>query len=228
MGTSSSYRSPGNPRWNVFNRALDRQLPLERLRVTLFLAGEAEWRDALRAPALASFAEVLVDAHSSLTDRLAESERPAAVVAAVVGEARTSLFEQEYSPALPVAERALRSVLIQTIQRPIPLADATGGQAAEAWKDNRGEPSELVRRFVGELFGQWSAHVMARDTGRLCGPGAEQSASDVRQLAQAMSRHVSELAESAPADVPIENISSHWQELVTTVFDRGRLLERAQ
>jgi hypothetical protein len=72
MGTSSSYRSPSTPRWNVFNRALDSGQPLERLRVTLFLAGETEWRAALQSPALAVFAEALLGAHGSLAGRCEE------------------------------------------------------------------------------------------------------------------------------------------------------------
>lgn len=225
MGTSSSYRSPDTPRWHVFNRALDGQLPLERLRVTLFLAGEAEWRDALRAPALANFAEALVEAHSSLGERLADAERPASVIAAVVNEARSALFDEGYSSALPVAERAMRTVLVQNAQDVVPLADANGEQASEAWKRNRGDPSTLVRHYVGELFGQWSAHVLARDTARLSGPEGSRNVADVRELTQTVSQQVAALADSVTAELPTKDIGSYWADMVGAVFDRGRQLE---
>ncbi len=228
MGTSSSFRSPDSPRWNVLNRALDNQLPLERLRATLFLAGEAEWRDALRAPALATFAETLIEAHGALEERLVRADNPSAVIAAVLGEARSALFEHAYSPALPVAERALRFVLVQAVQQPVPLADATSEQAATAWQHNRGEPSDLFRRYVAAVFGQWSAHVLARDTARLCGPGTDRSAADVRQFTEEVSNHIAELAGSVTADLPVSDLGSHWSDVVSTVFDHGRRLERRQ
>lgn len=226
MGTSSSFRSPKTPRWDVFNRALDHQLPLERLRVTLFLAGEAEWRQALDAPALANFAEVLVDAHGSMSTRLAHAEHPASVIAAVVTEARSALFDEAYSPALPVAERALRVVLVQTAQGSVPLADASGEQAAQAWERNRGDADALVGRYIGELFGQWAAHVMARDTARLVDPDRGRSSTDVRDLMRTVSQDVADLAGSVSADAPATDIGSYWQSLVGSIFDRGRALEQ--
>jgi hypothetical protein len=225
MGTSSSFRSPSSPRWNVFNRALDNQLPLERLRVTLFLAGEVEWRDALESPALARFAEVLSRSHGDLAVRLAEAERPAAIVGAVVGEARAACFEEGYSAALPVAERALRTILIQTTQDAVPLADADGEQAAKAWVQNRGTPADLVQRFLGEVFGQWSAHVLARDLPRLAGPGSDYSVADLGQLTTALSSEVADIAARSPGAALDEDLGSYWGKAVAAVFEQGRRLE---
>lgn len=225
MGTSSSFRSPQTPRWNVFNRALDSQLPLERLRVTLFLAGEVEWREALQSPALARFAEVLARAYDDLPGRLAETERPATIVSAVVGEARTACFEEGYSAALPVAERALRMILIRTTQDVVPLADASGEQAARAWLQNRGTPADLVQKFLGEVFGQWSAHVLARDLPRLAGPGSDRSVADLTELASELSSNVADLAVRSTRAVPDDDLGSYWQKAVASVFEQGRRLE---
>jgi hypothetical protein len=226
MGTSASYASPRTPRWSVFNRALDAGLPLERLRVTLFLAGEDSWREALHAPELGRFAEATVTAHDTLSDRLAAAEVPGAVIAAVVSEARTALFEEGYTPAISVAERALRRVLLEGAQGDLPLADATGQQAAEAWAENRGEPDALVRRFVGELFGQWASHVMARDTARLIGPEQGRRNAEIRELSRAVSSQVAHVAGEAVGIVSVADIGSQWGELVDSVFERGRRLEQ--
>src|SRR4051812_39705949 len=99
MGTSSSYPSPRVPRWKAFNRALDHQMPLERLQATFFLAGETEWREAFATPSLACFAEALLVAHEHLAGRLADAERPVPVIASVVSEARAAMFDEGYSPA---------------------------------------------------------------------------------------------------------------------------------
>lgn len=226
MGTSSSFRSPLTPRWNVFNRALDNQMPLERLRASLFLAGEAEWREALGAPALGAFADALLRAHGSLAERFAMADQPAAVVATIVSEARAASFEEAYSPALPVAERALRAVLIKAAQDPVPLADAEGPQAAAAWMQNRGDPLDLLRSYVGEVFGQWSAHVLSRDAARLCGPNSEISGAEIRRLGQDLATEVAELAISVPITAPSQGSESYWQKVVEATFVRGRRVER--
>ena len=44
MGTSRTFRSPSTPRWQALNAAYDAQLPLERLRVLVFAAGEGPGR----------------------------------------------------------------------------------------------------------------------------------------------------------------------------------------
>lgn len=226
MGTSSSFRSPSTPRWKVFNRALDSQMPLERLRATLFLAGEAEWREALSAPALGAFADALFRAHDSLADRFAAADQPATVVASLVSEARAASFEEGYSPALPVAERALRVVLIKAAQDPVPLADADGPRAAAAWVQNRGDPSDLLRSYVGEVFGQWSTHVLSRDAARLCGPNAEISGAEIRQLGRALASEIAELVASVPITAPSEGSHVYWKEVVEAAFVRGRRVER--
>jgi hypothetical protein len=220
MGTSSSYRSPNTPRWRVFNRALDEQLPLERLRVQLFLAGESDWRQALDAPALATFAETLLEAHATLGERLAGADRPAPVLAAVVSSARNTLFDEDYTAALPVAERALRIVLIDTAQGDKPVADATGAEAAEAWTRNRGDASTLLGRYVSELFGQWAAHVASRDTARLVGLEGGPSIGDVRALADRLSNAAAAVAGTVPVSRP-EAIGEHWQSLIAAVFAAG-------
>ena len=225
MGTSSSFGSPKVPRWNAFNRALDNQLPVERLRVTLFLAGDTGWREALDAPALATFANALVEAHGILGDKLAAADRPAAVIAEVVSDARAALFEETYSAALPVAERALRAVLLQTAQGSVPVADASGQEAADAWERNRGDPSALVQRYIGELFGQWAAHVMARDTARLIDRDAGRSNAEIRELSRAVSSRVAELAGALSEGVQPTGIDVAWQRLIGTIFDRGREAE---
>lgn len=228
MGTSSSYGSPRVPRWNAFNRALDNQFPVERLRITLFLAGETGWRAALDAPALATFAEALVEAHATLGDRLAVADRPAAVIAEVVSDARAALFDEAYSSALPVAERALRAVLLERAQGAAPVADSTGQEAAEAWKRSRGDPSTLVQRYMGELFGQWAAHVMARDTARLIGHEPGRSNAEIRELSQNVRDRVAELAGAVSAGIQPADIGASWQRLVGAIFDRGREAERSR
>jgi hypothetical protein len=223
MGTSSSYRSPNTPRWRVFNRALDAGLPLERLRAQLFLGGEGEWRKALATPALATFAEALLDAHATLAERLAEAKRPAPVLASVVAAARNTLFDEDYSAALPVAERALRIVLTTTAQGDKAVADATGAEAAEAWMRNRGDPSTLVGRYVSELFGQWAAHVASRDTARLVGLEGGPSVRAIRELADDLSNAAAAVAETVAVSRP-EAIGEDWQQLVAAVFAAGREL----
>jgi hypothetical protein len=228
VGTSSSYRSPQTPRWRAFNRALDAGLPLERVSVQLFLAGEVEWRSALDNPALATFAETLVDAHAGLSEQLAAAKRPAPVISAFLRQARAALFEEDFSVALPVAERAMRTVLMQTLQSTTPLAETTGRQAAEAWERNRGAPEELVHRFVGQLFGHWAAHVAARDTARLVDfEGPHTSA--IGKLNAELSSHVSRVAEDAVQrdQLAASDLGGTWQQVVDAVFEAGRRLEPA-
>ena len=201
-------------------------MPLERLRVSLFLAGEAEWREALGAPALGAFADALLRAHDSLAERFATAEQPAAVVATLVTEARTASFEEAYSPALPVAERALRAVLIKVAQDPVPLADAEGSQAAAAWIQNRGDPLDLLRSYVGEVFSQWSAHVLSRDAARLCGPNSEISGADIKRLGKDLAAEIAELAVSVPIAEPSQGSHAYWQQVVEATFARGRRVER--
>jgi hypothetical protein len=226
MGTSNSFRSPQTPRWRIFNRALDVSLPLERVSVQLFLAGESEWRPALDNPALAAFAEALQDAHSGLSERLAVADQPAPVITAVVSQARQALFDEGFSVALPVAERALRAVLVQTLQGGRPLAEASGGQAAEEWERNRGTPGELIRRFLGEMFGQWAAHVAARDTARLVNLEGHDTETS-RELSAGLSKYVREVAEGAipAAHLATSDIGDAWQEIIAAVFEAGRKLE---
>ena len=225
MGTSSSFSSPRTQRWNVFNRALDAQLPVERLRASLFLAGEDAWREALDAPELARFADAVIAAHETLGDRFASAERPAAVISDVVTEARAALFEEAYSPALPVAERALRAVILHTAQGDQPVADATGPEAAEAWAKNRGDPASLLQRFVGELFGQWVAHVMARDTPRLVDPEHGLTNADIRELCRAVSAEAAAIALETANSASTQEIGSQWHDLIDSIFARGRVLE---
>ena len=228
MGTSSSYRSPPTPRWGAFNRSLDLGLSLERISVQLFLAGEPEWRPAFNTPALATFAELLFDAHATLADRLAQAQRPATVIADVVAQARRTLFEEDFSVALPVAERALRTVLICATQRDVPLADASGAQAAEAWQQNRGEPAELVHRFVSEMFGQWAGLVAARDTARLVDPHGERSTATLRDFSDDLSQHVAEVVRGVPVrDLTAANVGANWRLIVDRVFEAGRRMDRA-
>lgn len=221
MGTSSSYRSPPTPRWNAFNRALDAELPVQRIRAQLFLAGESEWQRALAEPAMSAYAAALLDAHTTLAERLEHAERPGPVIAQVVVEARSALFDDGYSPAATVGERALRAVLIAASQSEVPVADATGAQAAEAWRRNRGDPGRLLSRFLGTVFGEWAAHVAARDTARLV---PERSSAQTRELARALSREVTELASSVPIASPSGRPGEQWSALVAAVFRKGRQL----
>ncbi len=226
MGTSSSYRSPQTPRWRAFNRALDAQLPLERLSIQLFLAGEPEWQPALDDPALAAFAEALREAHSRLADQLQEADRPGPVIADVVRRARQALFAEDFSVALPVAERALRSVLLETLQGDTPIVDSTSREAAESWTRNRGTPERLVHRFIAHMFSAWAEHVAARDTARLVDFEARDTAA-ISELCTNLSRYVGEVAERA---LPIDRLKTPqlgdvWTEIVDAVFAAGRRLE---
>jgi ribosomal protein S12 methylthiotransferase accessory factor YcaO len=207
---------------------LEAGLPLERLRVTLFLAGEEAWRQTLDAPLLATFAEALVDAHGTLAGRLAQSDSPAGVLSSVVHGARSALFDEGYSAALPVVERALRAVLLETAQGRLPVADASGPQAAEAWLANRGDPQRLVRRYVAEVFGQWAEHVVARDSARLVTGEPGHTNTDIRRVARDVADEVRRVAAEVSADWQPVDVGSSWQSVVDAVFERGRTLERPQ
>lgn len=224
MGTSSSFRSPQTPRWRALNRAFELGLPLERISVQLFLAGEPEWRSAFDNPALASFAETLLEAHARLSERLEKAERPAPVIAAVVSEARSAMFDEDFTVALPVAERALKRVLISTLQSDVSVADADGATASAAWAANRGAPEDLVVRFVGEMFGQWAAQVAARDGARLVDFDGESPTAAVREWTHQVASYVGDVAASsvAAAGIDTADVGSQWQRLIETVFSDGR------
>jgi hypothetical protein len=225
MGTSRTFRSPSTPRWQALNAAYDAQLPLERLRVLVFAAGEETWSEALADPAVGASVQTLTDAFAELDARIEATGRADSAIAEVVRDARNALAHQGFTPAAAVVERALRVVLVDTVQGDTgSIADINATQAAEAWRSNRGaEPAHLVQRMLGEVLGQYARHVVTRDAHRLVGGEAAPTVGDARRLASDLSARASAVAErvdvagTAPADM-----ATAWPALVAAAFTEGK------
>jgi hypothetical protein len=225
MGTSRTFRSPATPRWQALNAAYDAQLPLERLRVLVFAAGEETWSAALAHPAIGASVQTLTDAFSELDARIETSGRADTAIADVIREARNALAHQGFTPAAAVVERALRIVLVHTLQGDAgSIADLDASQAADAWRANRGtEPSHMVQRLLGEVLGQYARHVVTRDAHRLVGGDVVPTVGDARRLARDIAERVTAVAERVDvAGVAPAGMATAWPSLVAAAFAEGK------
>jgi hypothetical protein len=224
MGTSTSFRAPSVPRWQAFATALQRGLPLDRVRSELFNAGQ-EWEQALAAPAVAAFAVALTTAYEELPQRLRSGERPEQALLQLAAEARAASDLEAGTPALALAERAFTALLTRTTAGETSLSQTASEAAAERFAAARGQPGELVAAYVGELLGQYARHVTAREAGRLTegpdGLGVGATRRLTRQLA-AVAREVAADLPAPPTDAAA--VRERWPVLVRTAFARGRRL----
>jgi hypothetical protein len=221
MGTSSSFRAPAQPRWSAFIAALTSQAPIDRVRSELFNAG-SEWQAELAAPAIARFAEAIVRLHAELPDRLAQTERADVALGALIAEARDASMQAGFSAASALAERAFARLLISTVQGVAHAPEAAGAR----WEAARGSASELVGRYIGELFAQYARHVTDREAGRLAVQsfGAEASA----RLSDRVAEQATSIAVGVATDVlqGRADISSVWADVISRIFELGRRLPR--
>jgi hypothetical protein len=225
MGTSRTFRSPPTPRWQALNAAYDAQLPLERLRVLVFAAGEETWAQALADPAIGASVQTLVDAFGDLDTRIEAAGRADSAIGEIVRDARSALTEQGFTPAAAVVERALRVLLVQTLQGDTgSLAEVNAAQAADAWRANRGAgPVQLVQRLLGEVLGQYAQHVVTRDAHRLVGSDAAPTAGDARRLTRDLADKVAAVAERVDvAGVESAQAADAWPSLVAAAFTEGK------
>lgn len=218
MGTSASYRSPTTPRWSAFVSALVGDEALDRVRSELFNAGN-EWRDALAAPAIASFASTVEGLFGGLVERLESAASPTIVVGQVLADARAASHEAGFSPAAPVAERALARLLLSGLG-----GASTPAGAAEQWVANRGgSANEAVARYLGEVLAQFTRHVVDREAGRLAerNVGAAASASLSVELA-GRARALALVADGIGD--PADRVATRWSQLVSAAFEAGGAL----
>lgn len=143
MGTSTSYRAPQRSRWSAFVAALTSSVPMDRLRSELFNAG-SEWEAELAAPAIGTFAEILVQLHGELPDRLAQVARADIALDQVVVEARHASAQTGPSAANALAERAFARLLLATVDGVADMPEAAGAR----WEAARGTRAELCQRTV--------------------------------------------------------------------------------
>jgi hypothetical protein len=226
MGTSTSFRAPPVPRWHAFTTALVTDLPFDRVRSELFNAGH-EWETAIASPAVAAFAEALVEAANVLPDQLAGAERPERVLQAYVAATRVASIEVEATAALPLAERAFTALLIRSAAGKESLSERSAEQAAEHLRASLSEHGTVVASYLGEVLGQYARHVTAREIGRLTeGPKPVSVASarkTTRRLAQAAEEVGSRVRPDAADAVAVRRA---WSSLVHDAFQRGRELPR--
>jgi hypothetical protein len=218
MGTSTSYRSPMTPRWSAFASALVGNESVDRIRSELFNAGN-EWRDALAAPAVASFATTVESLHAGLAERLESVQSATALVRLVLAEARTASHEAGFSPAAPVAERALARWLLGSLGG----ADAPAA-AAEQWAANRGATTgEAVTRYLGEVLAQFARHVVDREAGHLAerDVGAAASATLSAELATAANTLAVVAGRVGDTD---ERAATRWNRMIAAAFEAGGAL----
>jgi hypothetical protein len=227
MGTSRTFRSPSTPRWQALNAAYDAQLPLDWLSVLVFAAGEETWSEALADPAVGASVQTLVDASSELDARIEAVGRAESAIADVVQKARSALSEQGFTPAVAVVERALRVVLVETLQGEAgSIAEVDAAQAADAWRANWGaEPAHLVQRLLSEVLGQYALHVVTRDVHRLVGGDAAPTVADARRLARDLAQHVATVAQRVEvAQVEPAGMGEAWPTFVAAAFAEGKRL----
>lgn len=222
MGTSTSYRAPSTPRWNAFIAALTGGAPLDRLRSELFNAGN-EWELALAAPAIASYAMTVNELYEGFPGRLEAVQRLDEGVVNIIADARASSANAGFSPALPVAERALARLIIEALDG-IASPAASTGALADRWREARGDSANaLVAKFAGQVVSQYARHVIDREAGRLAValPQVRSSA-----LSSSLAAAAAELTESA-ANQHLANRTltvSGWSTLLHRAFATGRAL----
>jgi hypothetical protein len=227
MGTSTSFRAPSVPRWQAFVVALQKQLPLERVRSELFNAGE-EWENALAGSGVGAFAAAIAQAWESFPDRLQAQERPEAAILALASEARRATAHEEATAALALAERAFTATLTRAASGDEPLSSRTAASAVEEFTLFRTAPGHLVGAYVQELLGQYARYVASRETGTLTEGPSPMRIGEIRPLIRRLAESAESTAESItdPGETPDE-VKSRWDSVIRDVFARGRTLPEA-
>lgn len=226
MGTSTSFRAPVVPRWQAFTTALQSELPFERVRSELFNAG-SEWEAAIASPAVAAFAMALLEAVDVLPDRMASADRPERVVQAYVATTRMASAEMEPSAALPLAERALSTMLLRSASGDAALSTRSGQDAAQLLATSLSESASALTGYLGEVLGQYARHVTAREIGRLTEGDTGVSVTTAREttrLLAAAAQEIGRSVQSSAAD--LASVHGSWASLVHKAFERGRQLPR--
>lgn len=221
MGTSTSFRAPHTPRWDAFVAALQLRLPLERIQSELFNAGD-EWCEALAAEPVARLAESAALMGQDLPRRLRGAERPEQAISDYASEARLEAEKFGHTPALAMADRALRTLIVGYAFSDLRADERTATNVAHRVATTTRDPAVVVVRFLGELLSQYSQHVTAREYGRLT---EGESGLDVREV-RALARDLSAVAErvgrdSARPPGDLRRIREGWADLVADAFARG-------
>jgi hypothetical protein len=223
VGTSTSFRAPGTPRWQAFAVALQEGLASARVESELFNAG-AEWEEALAAPAVTAFALAVTEASETLGDSLRSSDRVEDGLRRYVAQAREKSLSAGASPALALAERALAAVLTRAGGGSARW-DSLGAEGAEAAiRGALATPRSAISAYLGELLSQYAQHVVAREAGRLTEGERAVGIAEVRRRTRELSLLAQELGQSVPAEVDIRDVSAAWPALVREAFRRGRAL----
>jgi hypothetical protein len=227
MGTSTSFRAPSVPRWQAFVVALQKQLPLERVRSELFNAGD-EWEKALATSGVAVFAAAVAQAWDSLPDRLQAQERPEAAILTLASEARRASAHEEATAALALAERAFTATLARAASGDEPLCNRSIESAAEEFARSRQAPERLVGAYVRELLGQYARHVASRETGTLTEGPSPMRIGEIRPLIRQLAESAESTAESITdtGGTPDE-VKGRWASVIHDAFARGRALPEA-
>jgi len=226
VGTSTSFRAPPVPRWQAFITALERGLPLERVRSELFNAGR-DWESAIASPAVAVFATAVVDAVEVLPDQLAGADRPERVLQAYVAAARAASAEVEGTAALPLAERALTAVLIRSAAGKESLSTQSAEAAAEQLRTALSEREAVVASYLGEVLGQYARHAASREIGRLTEGPKPVSVAAAREMTRALAQAAVEVGHTVrTATADAASLRDAWASLVHDAFRRGRQLPR--
>lgn len=222
MGTSISFQSPNTPRWRALQGALDSDAPVARIRSELFNAATESWQQAVASEAIQVYARAIETAYAGIAESLASGTMPVQAMQEAVAEARRASLDVGFSPALAIAERSFLAVIAGGTSGEVSTLDATPEQAAQSWQDFRGDSAaHLVKAFAGELFGQLSLHVVARDTPGMVGIERMPDVSAARDLGVRVSADardvVSGIAEDAFA-------SARWASVVSDAFGSARAL----
>jgi hypothetical protein len=226
MGTSVSFRSPPTPRWQAFVAAMEGQLPLERVRSELFNAG-VDWEEALASDAIAAYATTVVEAYKPFADTLSRAESAADAITSLANDARERAERVGYSPALTVADRALRALLVRSLASSgRPVSDLAREDAAEAWRAARPPSTEgMTTLYLGEVLAQYARHTVAREAGRLASEGEGQTARVSRLLARKLGEQAAQVAEQV---TPLRGPPGQaWSRMISRAFELGRRLPPA-
>lgn len=224
MGTSTSFRAPLVPRWQAFTTALQRELPLERVRSELFNAGR-DWEAAIASPAVAAFAIALVEAGDILPDRLSGTERPERVLQAYVAATRAASARSEPTAALPLAERALTALLLRSAAGNAPLSAQSPEDAAERLRASLSHRDTVVASYLGEVLSQYARYVTAREIGHLTEGPEGVSVASARQTTRRLAAAAEEVGRTVrPTVADASSVRDTWSTLVREAFGRGREL----
>jgi len=218
VGTSTSFRAPRRPRWAAFVAAAVAQEPLDRVRSELFNAGDL-WEEALGSAPISSYAASVASLFESFGETV-EANSPIEAVEAALRIAREDASRQGFSPALPVADRALHRLVLQLIPVTAPSAEAH-----RYWIEARGpDAAALVGRFSGEVFAEYARHVVDREAGRLVQAKHRVAAS--AELSQSLAELAGGIGRGAAAAVlsGSEPVGESWPRVIARGFARGRVL----